>query len=89
MILLVRKYLSDLEEFGQVDFKSTRPDRGGHPVEVASLNEQQATLLLTYMRNSEIVRAFKKRLVRAFFEMAARLQQAQNPADLSRLEILR
>lgn len=40
------------------------------------------------MRNSDIVRAFKKRLVRAFFEMAARLQQAQPPAGLSRLEIL-
>lgn len=73
VILLVRKYLSDLRDFGQVDLKSTRPERGGHPIEYAELNEQQATLLLTYMRNSPIVRTFKKSLVRAFFQMAQRV----------------
>lgn len=73
VISLVRKYLGDLQDFGQVDLKSTRPERGGRPIEYAELNEQQATLLLTYMRNTDIVRFFKKRLVRAFFEMAQRL----------------
>lgn len=33
------------------------------------LNEQQATLLITYLRNTKPVRAFKKELVKAFFEM--------------------
>lgn len=72
--MLVRKYLADLQDFGQVDLKSTRPERGGHPIEYAELNEQQATLLLTYMRNSPIVRSFKKSLVRAFFEMAQKVK---------------
>jgi len=85
VMLLVRKYLDDLREFGQVDLKSTRPERGGHPVEYAELNEQQATLLMTYMRNTAIVRFFKKRLVRAFFEMAQRLAQ---PKPLSSAEML-
>lgn len=66
VIALVRKYQADLQDFGEVDLKSTRPERGGHPIESAELNEQQATLLLTYMRNSPIVRSFKKSLVRAF-----------------------
>lgn len=80
VIVLVRKYLADLQDFGQVDLKSTRPERGGHPVEYAELNEQQATLLLTYMRNSPIVRAFKKSLVRAFFDMAQRIKmRASDP----------
>ena len=35
--------------------------------EVASLNESQSTLLMMYMRNTEIVRDFKKRLVKAFY----------------------
>lgn len=74
VIVLVRKYLADLQDFGQVDLKSTRPERGGHPIEYAELNEQQATLLLTYMRNSPIVRSFKKSLVRAFFDMAQKVK---------------
>lgn len=90
VISLVRKYQADLEEFGQVDFKSTRQERGGHPVEYAELNEQQATLILTYMRNSEIVRAFKKRLVKEFWEMRAKLAaqaQAHGPDDRVQLHL--
>lgn len=71
VIKLVRNYAGDLAEFGLLDFKSE--SSGGRPTEYAELNEQQATLLLTYMRNTDIVRFFKKRLVRAFFEMAQRL----------------
>jgi len=67
VIKLVRTYQDDLGDFGLLDFKSE--SRGGRPTEYALLNEQQATLLLTYMRNSDIVRAFKKRLVKAFFEL--------------------
>ncbi|MCP1639667.1 hypothetical protein J2T50_001376, partial [Streptococcus gallinaceus] len=33
------------------------------------LNEQQATLLVTYLGNTEPVREFKKNLVKAFFEL--------------------
>ncbi|WP_081280912.1 phage antirepressor KilAC domain-containing protein [Stenotrophomonas maltophilia] len=75
VIQLVRTYVSDLEEFGRVRFEM-RPfaTAGGTQTrEIAELNEQQATLLLTYMRNTDIVRFFKKRLVRAFFDMAQRL----------------
>lgn len=70
---LVRHNIRDFEEFGGVAFE-TRPfeTAGGRQERtVAVLNEQHATLLMTYMRNSEIVRAFKKRLVKAFFELAA------------------
>ncbi|WP_121304578.1 phage antirepressor KilAC domain-containing protein, partial [Pseudomonas aeruginosa] len=85
VIKLIRQNTSDLEEFGLLDFKSE--STGGRPTEYAMLNEQQSTLLLTYMRNNDVVREFKKRLVKAFFELA---QQRQAPAveNLSRLEIL-
>lgn len=71
VIKLVRKYLEDLEEFGRVGFE-IRPFEtagGTQRQEIAFLNEPQATLLLTYMRNSDIVRGFKKALVRAFFDL--------------------
>jgi len=51
-----------LEEFGPLRFEIqvARPGRGGEATEYATLNEQQSTLLLTYMRNSDIVCRFKK-----------------------------
>jgi phage antirepressor YoqD-like protein len=45
--------------------------------EYTLLNEQQATLLITYMKNTEIVRKFKMRLVKAFY--ALRLGQEHPP----------
>jgi phage regulator Rha-like protein len=74
---------SDFEDFGQVAFE-TRPGYNNAPVRIALLNEQQATLLMTFQRNTEQVRAFKKALVKAFFDMAHK----SAPAELSRLEIL-
>lgn len=77
VIKLVRTYLSDLEEFGGVGFEIEPFQTAGgmQNREVARLNEQQATLLLTYMRNSDIVREFKKGLVKAFWEMSRQLYQ--------------
>ncbi|MCT7364024.1 Rha family transcriptional regulator [Mycolicibacterium llatzerense] len=72
VLLLIRKNLDDFNEFGLVRFEiAPRPagQHGGGDVTVAILNEEHATLLLTYMRNSDIVRDFKKRLVREFWEL--------------------
>lgn len=65
---LIRNNLADFEEFGRVAFE-TRPfdtAGGAQSQTVAILNEDHATLLLTYMRNNAIVKDFKKRLVREF-----------------------
>lgn len=81
VIKLVRTYQADLEEFGLLDFKSE--STGGRPTEYAFLSEPQSTLLLTYMRNTDIVRAFKKMLVREFWEMVQQRNQRAPalPAD--------
>lgn len=71
------KYQSDLEEFGQVAFEmravKTAGGRGVKRQKVYHLNEQQATLLITYLQNTPQVRAFKKELVRQFFLMRDKL----------------
>lgn len=87
---LVRTYKADLEEFGGVAFETRPFDTAGgqQQREFANLNEQQATLLLTYMRNSDIVRGFKKRLVKAFYELAQRARSF-DPSSLSRLDLLK
>lgn len=79
VIKLVRTYQADLEEFGLLDFKSE--STGGRPTEYAFLNEPQSTLLLTYMRNTDIVRAFKKKLVREFWEMVQQRNRPMTPAE--------
>lgn len=81
IIQLVRKYVDDLGSFGRVAFEM-RPlgtEGGNQWREVAYLNEPQATLLITYMRNSEIVRRFKIALVKAFYEMRDRLAVSPAP----------
>lgn len=72
VLQLIRNSVADLEEFGTLAFEMRKS--GGRPTEYALLNEAQATLLLTYMRNNDIVRAFKKRLVHAFVELRNRPQ---------------
>lgn len=62
----------DFEAFGEVAFE-TRPGYNNAKVRVAMLNEQQATLLMTFQRNTEQVRRFKVALVKAFYEMAKAL----------------
>ena len=68
---LIRDNVADFTEFGRVAFE-TQPFAtagGTQQREFAVLNEDHAILLITYMRNSAVVREFKKRLVHAFREL--------------------
>lgn len=81
VIALVRRYQADFEEFGRVRFEIEPFETPGgvQSREVALLDEPQATLLLTFMRNTEIVRAFKKKLVREFWELVQERNRASQP----------
>ena len=65
---LISKYELDFSEFGKVAFEM-RPLESGQSTKVYLLNEEQATLLLTYMKNTEKIRIFKKNLVSEFYKM--------------------
>lgn len=67
----IKRYRKDFENFGALRFSDSvsKNPKGGRPSRIYILNEQQATLLVTYLGNSEIVRQFKVELVRQFFEM--------------------
>ena len=74
---LTRKYLEQLTIFGRVAFE-TQPFStagGNQSREIAYLNEHQATLLISMMRNTEKVIAFKVALVNAFYEMRQFLEK--------------
>ena len=74
---LVNSYYSDLEHFGQVAFE-TRAGYNNSQIRVAHLDEQQSTLIITYMRNSELVREFKMLLVKQFYEMRTALTRPKS-----------
>ncbi|MGJ0125931.1 Rha family transcriptional regulator [Pantoea sp. RHCKP32] len=84
IIKLVDRNKTDLEEFGTVGFEIRKS--GGKPLRIALLNEQQTTLLITYMRNNDVVRAFKKRLVAEFFKMRSTLAAQRMDRNSARLE---
>ncbi|HFH8826981.1 TPA: Rha family transcriptional regulator [Streptococcus agalactiae] len=67
---LIENHKEDLEVFGILSFEMTKINDGrGRPRKIYHLNEQQETLLITYLDNTKPVREFKKNLVSAFFEM--------------------
>lgn len=69
---LIRTYKEDLEEFGKLEFFTINSKNSKNKINIKKsyyLNEQQATLLLTYMRNSLKVRKAKKILVSEFYRL--------------------
>ena len=91
VIALVRKYKTDFEEFGRVNFQ-TRPfmTKGGmQKMEIAELNEDQATYLITLFKNTETVRAFKIRLVKAFRKALKELERLRNQSHEPAWQLVR
>ena len=90
VIELIRTYRDDLTEIGRVAFE-TRPfetSGGTQRREVAILNEPASALLMTYLKNSDVVRDFKKRLVHGFYEMRQLLAQRAAEHPLQGAELL-
>lgn len=75
----VRKYQTELESFGVLGAYATETLGGGRPSTGYILNEQQATFLLTLLKNTPVVVAFKKELVRQFYAMRALLMERASP----------
>ena len=93
---IVDKYSDDFKEFGKLSYhskwfenekqkkvfsdNSKEVGREKTKIEVILLNEPQATLLITYLRNTEQVRRFKKNLVFEFYRMRDFIREKQTPA---------
>ena len=74
---LIRNHKQDLEEFGFLHFENAKLTGRGRPQKTYHLNEQQATLLITYLDNTPEVNQFKKNLVHEFYRMRKELNQRQ------------
>ena len=71
VIQLINSHLDDVKAFGRVEFQM-RPlqTKGGvQKTKICRLNEEQATFVISMMKNTKNVVALKKELVRQFYEM--------------------
>ena len=81
---LLRKHKADFENYGIIAFEMRKLDGRGRPMKIYRLSEQQATLLITYLKNTEPVRQFKMNLVKAFFEMRDELSKRYLQRELEK-----
>lgn len=82
---LIRKYEKNIAKFGELMFTDLKSEnsKGGRPEVIYLLNEEQATFLMTLMRNDGedgVVVAFKMRLVEEFYKMRRHLEEKQTKA---------
>lgn len=75
----IERQITRLEKFGRVRFEITplQTKGGVQDHKVYHLNEEQATLLITFLKNTDTVADFKVELVRQFFAMRAELLKRQ------------
>ncbi len=71
VIQLITNHLDDVSEFGRVAFQMIPFETNGgiQKMKVCRLNEQQATFVISLMKNTKPVVAFKKELVKQFYKM--------------------
>lgn len=74
---LIQKHKADFQEFGILRFEIEEIKGRGQPEKTYQLNEQQAILLITYLKNTPPVRQFKKDLVQEFYRMRRELTRRQ------------
>ena len=76
---MISKHESSLKKFGQVAFemRAVVYSRGTNQEKIYHLNEEQATLLITFLKNTETVIDFKVELVKQFYQMRSELQKRQ------------
>ena len=68
----IRKHEHEIRSFGLLGAYATESS-GGRPEEIYRLNEQQATFLMTLLKNTPMVVDFKAELVRRFYAMRTEL----------------
>ena len=89
----IKKHQSVIDQhFGVVLFETSKPpegSQGGRPENIAYLTEDQATLLMSFSRNTEQVINCKVNLVKAFSQAKSKIPQSGFAIPQTRSEALR
>lgn len=78
IVAIIQKYKQDIAEFGILDFSDLKSGKRGRPETIYYLNEEQATFVITLLRNSKTVVKFKKELVKQFYAMRRFILEKQS-----------
>ncbi|MGY3743675.1 Rha family transcriptional regulator [Leuconostoc inhae] len=81
---LTRTHKERLSKFGKVGFE-IRSLESGQKSKIWKYNEQQATVLITYLRNTDKVLDFKDTLVSAFYNMKHELDERKIHRQVNRV----
>ncbi len=85
---LIRKHKDKLEVFGQLDYDEVESINSKNKINIIKhyyLNEKQAYLFMTFLKNTEIIIDFKVTLVEEFFEMKKQLENKSSNSDLQKI----
>lgn len=85
---MIQTYEKPLRAFGFLAFEMRKLGGRGRPQKIYHLNEQQATFLMTLLKNTAVVVAFKMELVRQFYAMRQELYRC-NAAKIERRGVRR
>lgn len=81
---IIAKYSTDIEDFGALRFEMRalkfEKYKGSTREKIYYLNEEQATFVITLLRNSKVVVRFKKELVKQFYSMRRFIIEKQSKA---------
>ena len=73
---LIENHLTEISKLGKTSFEMTKLKQGkGRKAKVYHLNEQQATFLITLLKNTPNVVAFKFELTKQFYAVSEELKQ--------------
>ena len=93
LLQTITKYQNVIEQsFGVIAFETSKPpegSQGGRPENIAYLTEDQATLLMSFSRNTEQVINCKVNLVKAFSQAKSKIPQSGFAIPQTRSEALR
>ena len=78
IIQLIRKYEKEFSETRLLTFEMSIKKRQGAPTPYCYLDEEQATFLITLMKNSDKVVSFKRRLTKEFYKQRRMLARIAN-----------
>ena len=77
VVKTLMNYQDKVKTIGNLDFSDFKSGKRGRPIKIYFLNEIQATFLITLLKNTDKVVAFKLELVKQFYQMRQLLLEKQ------------
>lgn len=78
VVRLISNNIDRMRRFGEINFTDLKSGKRGRPTRIYKLNEPQATLLITFLDNTDKVADFKMNLVEQFYKMKQILFEKSN-----------